>query len=606
MMVEKQGLEERIESLEQQVEGLQKRLHLLETGFDADALKALRDKAGSETPHVSSSARISSWAGKASLLPRVATVCFIMVLALALRTATDNHLIDQLAGTVIGMVYAAVLIMIGWVLDGKGGDKAPVFTGAGAFLLCSIVVETQAHFKTLTPVPAYFILMLMGATLGAQSQKFKKPGPVIIGTLGMCLAGAAIDYPTPLFSYLAPLLLLANVLAYYASRLKSSSWLRWFVFALTVLITQVWAMRLGMYLFADQLPPEPLAENWFFPLIAIFGLGFILSSFFSLWRTRDTGIAMFDNLVPSMTVIWVVWSSHYVLKRGGSSFTGLGVCGVLAALVCFFLIHMLVQRGVEHTPGGTTLSMSGSLLLVLCLPLATHNPVIAVAIMSAVAVWLARMSEKWRNSGVRWVSYLLQIAAGVSLVIALRDDPAGQHLLITLAGTGLAAIGGIYHYIWSRQFPPLQVGKVFGRYDPSDRSAALVLLSGLAAGFFQARGLLYWGLHQLEGNQFGTFVCLQSVLINSAIAVLMVLAWKRNSRELKNVAILVTLVAAFKVFMIDLLSTKGIPLVLSVLSFGIVASVESLVLTRWQKLDAGAAEVDEVPGHDDGHREADG
>lgn len=585
MKVEQQGLEGRVAYLEQQLEGMQKRLSLLENGLDADTLQAMREGAESKPGQGKGSAAISSWAGNASLLPRVATICFIMVLALALRTATDNQLIQQQAGTLLGMGYAAVLILIGWFLYGRNGDNAPVFTGAGAFLLCSIVVETQAHFKTLTPVPAYFILMMMGTTLAAQSQKFQKAGPVIIGTLGMCLAGAAIDYPTPLFSYLAPLLLLANVLAFYASRLKSSSWLRWFVLALTVLIAQVWAMRLGMYLIADQVPPEPLAQSWFFPLVAIFGVAFVLSSFFSIWRTQEGKIALFDNVVPTLTAIWVVWSCHYVLERGGSELFGLGIVGVLAALLCYFLIHMLAQRKIEYTPGGTTLSMAGSLLLLLCLPLAVGYLVVAAAICSGVAVWLAYMSEKWRNSGVRCVSYLLQIAAGLSLVVALRAEPDGANLIITLAGTGFAAIGGIYHFIWSRNYPPLQVGKVFGHYDISDRSAALVLLSGLSAGFFQARALLYWGLHQMSGNQFGTFICLQSVLINSAIAVLMVLAWKRNSRELKNVAILVTLVAAGKVFMIDLLSTKGIPLVLSVLSFGVVASVESLVLSRWQKLD---------------------
>ncbi|PNU19594.1 hypothetical protein C2E25_11690 [Geothermobacter hydrogeniphilus] len=588
MMVE-QDLEARVAHLEHQLEGLQKRLSLLETGLDGVSVD-VQDEDSGKAAVLSGGGGLSSWAGKAALLPRVATVCFIMVLALALRTATDNHLINQQVGTILGMSYAAILVLVGWFLYHREGDNAPVFTGAGAFLLCSMVVETQAHFKTLTPVPAYFILMMLGATLGAQSQRFQKPGPVIIGTLGMCLAGAAIDYPTPLFSYLAPLLLLANVLAFNASRLKNTSWLRWFVFGMTVLIAQVWAMRLGMYLFADQIPPEPLAENWFFPLVAIYGIGFIFSSFFGVWRTGDGPIALFDNVAPTLTVVWVVWSSHYVLQRGGSSFFGLGVAGILAALLCYFLIHMLAQRKIDHTPGGTTLSMAGSLLLVLCLPLATHNLVVAAAVYSGVAVWLAWMSEKWRNSGVRWVSYLLQIAAGFGLVVALRNHPDGQNLLITLAGTGLTAIGGIYHYVWSRRYPPLQIGRVFGHFDTCDRSAALVLLSGLSAGFFQARSLLYWGLHQMSGNQFGAFVCLQSVLINSAIAVLMVLAWKRNSRELKNVAILVTLVAAFKVFMIDLFSTKGIPLLLSVLSFGIVASVESVVLARWQKLDAFAGE----------------
>jgi len=584
MSTEEHQLENRISGLEATVKALEARIAGLEDGMvvaHAEELVEPEEKTTAE--------KLVIWAGGAALLPRVATTCFILVLALALRTATDNQLIDQQIGTILGMGYASALILNGWFCYRKQSDQAPVFTAWGAFLLCSIVIETQARFKTLTPVPAYFILMMMGTTLAAQGHRFKRSSPVIIGTLGMCLAGAAIDYPTPLFSYLAPLLLLANVLAFYASRLKNCSWLRWFVFGMTVMIAQVWAMRLGMYLIGDQIPPDPLAERWFFPLLAIYGLVFIFSSFFGLWRTEDRAeITLFDNSVPTLTAIWTVWSAHYILSRGGESFTWLGVVGVLGAGLCYFLIVMLAQRKLDYTPGGTTLSMAGSLLLVLCLPLATGSLVVAAAVFSIVAVGLARMSERWQNSGVRWVSYLLQIVAGASLMIALKDQPDGHQLLVVLVCTGLVALGGIYHYLWSRQSPPLQIGRVFGHYDMSDRSAALLLVSGLSAGFFQARSLLFWGLHQMEGNQVETFICLQSVLINSAIAVLMVLAWKRNSRELKNVAILVTLAAAFKVFMIDMFSTQGIPLVLSVFSFGLVASVESLVLTRWQKREAGA------------------
>ncbi|MGW8285884.1 MAG: hypothetical protein ACWGPR_09200, partial [Candidatus Deferrimicrobiaceae bacterium] len=41
----------------------------------------------------------------------------------------------------------------------------------------------------------------------------------------------------------------------------------------------------------------------------------------------------------------------------------------------------------------------------------------------------------------------------------------------------------------------------------------------------------------------------------------------------------------------DLLGTKGVPLVLSVLSFGLAAATQSITLSRWQKTSPALLEV---------------
>ena len=48
-------------------------------------------------------------------------------------------------------------------------------------------------------------------------------------------------------------------------------------------------------------------------------------------------------------------------------------------------------------------------------------------------------------------------------------------------------------------------------------------------------------------------------------------------------AILVIAVGAAKTAF-DLLGTKGVPLVLSVLSFGLAAATQSITLSRWQRV----------------------
>jgi hypothetical protein len=86
--------------------------------------------------------------------------------------------------------------------------------------------------------------------------------------------------------------------------------------------------------------------------------------------------------------------------------------------------------------------------------------------------------------------------------------------------------------------------------------------------------------------QRDAFRCGQSVLINAAAIILIAWAYLRQDKEIRNVAILVTVVGAIKVFLYDLLGTHGLPLVFSVFSFGVAAAVESLALSRWQKKSA--------------------
>jgi len=596
MAAELKDVTERIDSLEQTIGRLEARITALEEGHIASPSvqdEALADH--SKQPKQSLPERLLSLAGKTDALPRLATTCFILVVALALRTATDNEMLNQQLGTMIGMVYAAGLIMNGWYLYGRQGSQSPVFITWGTILFCMVVVETQAHFKALPPIPAYFILMAMGACLAIVSHLYKKGLPVIIGTIGMCLAGMAIDYPNPIFTYLAPLILFANGLAFFASHIRSCSWLRWFVLGVTILVAQVWSMKLGIYLIDDQVPPSLLAENFFFPVIGLFTFGFVLSSYYGVRRSGTDKLTRFDNAVPTVAAIWAYMSCHYVLSRGGESFFLLGLFGLLAAGLHYLLVFALYRRGIEGTPGAMTLTLAGTAWAALCMPQLLGGMVGGAMLLSLLAFGLILVSEHLENRGVRWSGYLLQVYSAVGLLSALYNEPQGKQLLLTVISTGVVALVGLYLFIWCRKRPVREGPRQFAGIDRKDRLAVLILFSGLLAGFFQARALLHWGLHQLPGNQLDAFICLQSVLINSAIAVFIVLAWRGKNREMRNIAVLVTLIAAAKVFMIDMLSAKGMPLVVSVLSFGLVASVESFVLTRWQKLEESDSSAGEEP-----------
>ena len=152
----------------------------------------------------------------------------------------------------------------------------------------------------------------------------------------------------------------------------------------------------------------------------------------------------------------------------------------------------------------------------------------------------------------------------------------------------ILAFIAISHYRWCRRWPLPIAPSIFSRFDRNDRSAVLLLLGGLASGFYMLRVGIHQAVQMLPGEmQQDAFRCSQSVLINSAAAGIVMFAYLRRNDEIRNVAVLVTLIGGVKVFLYDLFGTHGLPLVFSVLSFGLAAAVESVALGKWLKQQDG-------------------
>ena len=64
--------------------------------------------------------------------------------------------------------------------------------------------------------------------------------------------------------------------------------------------------------------------------------------------------------------------------------------------------------------------------------------------------------------------------------------------------------------------------------------------------------------------------------------ILMLIALPKKNKELMGMAIVVVIIGALKVFGYDLFESNGVPLVMSVFSFGALAAVGSIILQRWQ------------------------
>ncbi len=599
-MADKDALEQRIEELTKQLEALSQRVNPLEAKLEKPAedgppaVAAPKQQADSEDAEGEDiSEEILTWARKAALLPRLSTLCFLLVVALILRTITDNNIINTLAGSALGMGYAAVLIAVGWYKYRQASPLAPVFAACGAVLMSVIVVETHSHFQSLPLVPAYMTLIATGAAMAVISYQFKVFVPISLGTLGMCLAGAAIDFPHPYFPYLAMVLWTANILGYFAARLKQCAWLRWTILLVTMMMLTQWGIKLGIAVTRKEAPPAELAVKLFLPLLGIFAVTYLAVALWGVLRTGTTQVSRFDCSLPTINAAVIFSLASYGVHALGGSKLLLGWVGVTGAAAHFFVSFWLAGRKDAGEVGSNTFAFAGAALLALSLPRATGSVLLSLPALAAVAFFLAILSRKWENGGLRLTSYLLQLYAFAALTALLQNSATAVDFL-TVIPAGLLAVIALFHYQWCRRFPPPEDSRFFGSLDSHDYSAIMLLLAALASGFFMLRSFVYQALVLFPKDAVSlvnAYRCSQSILINSAAAGLMLFALRKRNREIRNVAILITCIGAIRVFLYDMMGTRGMPLVFSVFTFGLVAALESIALGRWSRKAADANEA---------------
>jgi len=521
-----------------------------------------------------------TWVGKSSLLPRLATISFLLVLALTLRTVTDNGMIGKQVGAFLGMGYAALLIAASWWQYRRGSHLAPVFAACGGVLMFTIVVELQTRFHAISSMPAYLILLLTGAALGGISYCHQVALPVLVGSLGMCLAGVLIDYPNPFYPSLVILLLLANLLGAFATRLQRCSWLRWILLLVTATVVQVWALKLVRGLHRGGKGALAFSPEYFLPLLFLLFAAFLGVAVLAVLRRTSGRISRFDLALPTITAVWAHAAAAPVIYARFGNGLVLGWMGVFVAGVLLGFGVWLARR---ESAGVNAFAVAGTALGLLTLPAALESLLASLPFAGVFALLLAHWAQQWRNGFLRLLSYLVQIYACGTLLYLLWDAAAAGFVPSALAA-GILAATAFWHFRWCRTHPPTEGAVFFSPFDRQDATAIFLLLAALANGFFLPRTTLYHALQLNGGDILAPFHGGQSVLINVTAAVLLWFSLRRRNREIRNVALLLTLIGAGKVFLFDLFSFRGAPLVLAVFSFGLTVSLLSLCLARWTRL----------------------
>ena len=580
-MTESNQLEERVARLEAQL-----------TQVTAE-LAALRDAVfipGAETATASShpigqagdTEELLSMVEHSHILTRLAATSFILVVALALRELPKSGVLDVQLGTLLGMVYAFGLLAYSWLAYSQKNHQAPVFALWGTVVMCSVVVETHRIFEALPTIVAYLLLVALGLGTLLMSRRYRAALPVFAGTIGMSIGSFAINYPQPVFPLQAVILILANVFAAYASGLLRASWLRWFILALTVLTMQFWVFKLATYLERHPGVVPDWTLQGLLPALVLIGLVLAAIALAGVLGKIQEQVAKFDRLLPFVNVLWLFATLHYAVTSELAAAVPTGILAALGGAGHLTVAGWLYRRGGATAAGTSTFTLAGSALIALALPLALGHALAASALIAGLALALAMTSHRIGSGGMRLVSYLLQFYASASLIVLLWTTEKTEPSLLGAGASAVLAVIGAYHYLWSRRTPP-PVGEPWtDRLNPQDRWAALLLVAAVLCGFFTLRMGLYQGLMLAQAASEQAFIAGQSLIINLAAVVLLLASLRKRNTEVRNVGALITVIAVGKL-LLDTVDLKGYPLLISLFSFGVAATVASVVLGRWGK-----------------------
>ncbi len=588
-------LEKRVAALEEQLAELTRTVDALHAGREEglSAERGVRQKAPRKPPaQGGTSEEILSWVDKSYILSRVATTSFIVAVAVALRSAADSGTIDLQIGSFVGMLYALGLIMYGWFAYKEKSIQAPVFILWGTIIMCSVSVEAHRVFDTVPTELAYVAMAVMGLVATIISRVHHVALPVFVGTLGMSFGSFALDYPSPVFPYLVVIMGLANIFATYATRLLRASWLRWLLFVLTLFMIQIWDLKLAIYL--SKLSPENLefSVQGLLPSIGFLGVVFGGIALLGVLGKVQDKISKFDVVLPVINVCWVYLAANYAIRQGLTTSKVFGWVALAAALLHLAIAWWLVRRKEGGALGTTSFAMAGGLLLAFAAPMAIGHAVIGSALVALLAVGMAWTSVRYGNLGLRLTSYLLQFYACSALVFLLWTTDGTKPSVVGALSSGLLSLIAFFHYFWARNHPIVPGETLMHRLNKSDRGASVLLIAALFSGFFTMRVGIYQTLDFLHSATHSAFGGAQSVLINVTAAVLIWLSLMRRNKELRNVAIVITVIGAGKVFLMDMVQLKGMPLMISVFTFGLVAALASFVLGRWNKLSDTKVKTD--------------
>lgn len=562
------------------------RLHLRLDGLAAGGAEHKIGNKGAKETDVprTMTMEAGSWARMGQdLLPRLAALSFMLVFALMLRTLTDNGMLEHVIGTYIGLVYAAGLVVTGIYFYGRSSRLAPVFQVCGILLFLAVLVEGHGKFSALSNSAACLLLIIFSLIVGWASIHYRARIALFVTLWGTALSGFALDFPNPNFPLLALLIFTNVVLGHLAARRGCSNALRWHALFIALLFWAMLSFKLNFNLL-NKAADLPLTGLYFFPVLLFLFWAFY--TYTTLWANRAGRMErdIFHNLLPVIVAGGVYFALYAVLipwLGGGETVLGWAAVAVSAA---YMLMAAWMVKHYEGGKRGKEFVVAAIVLLVQGLATAVPVPLALPLMFAAAAVLLVR-SVSWRSGGTRAIAYVF-----MTVVILWGGQNGNFSVIATPYLTGMAssiflALLSLWCYRWCRHHKPAANPGFLYFLDKYDYSAIILLWIGLFQLYVFFRFGVYAVLTHSLSDYESSFYCARSVILNVGIIALMIIALKLRNKEILITAVVLVAAAAVKVFLLDLFKTNGLPLIISMLTFGLVAAVSSFSLRRWSATD---------------------
>ena len=490
--------------------------------------------------------RIDADRTAATVFTRVAMLSFVLLGALILRVLTQQHILGDSFGTLLGFVYAGLLVVLP-LLPGRLGVSArstSLFPGCGVLLAFVIALESALRTQTLARPTAMVLIAgfsLLALVVAARYQRIFLAAAALLGGI-LALVGLGLE-PQGLALQLSLLMLLSAVTA-CASWRYAWPYLRSLAFLLILLLLSagpVLAHKQSM----DCIPLSFCAAAFW--LIIVF-------QHLLLFRRLAAAAAWLP-----LTTLWLALLA--VLEQW-PALTGLA--SATAALAT--LATILAARLHPEATG----SLSG---------------LAATAVITGTIGWL-----QLDASGA------LCALAGLTLWAAVRRRNHPQPLWSTVAATLLltaAAIRGVVHlvastpsagamgcgalltamlltyFLWSSRTHTTEV-------DPVEHGCgALILAAGLLVLFAVLRGIASRLLPEPASFQLS-----QTGILSLTALLLTYRGHAVNRRSVLYAGLTCMLLALAKIGLIDLRQLNGIHLLSSIVILGLSSVGVSLILRQ--------------------------
>lgn len=567
-----------LRSLRQDVVALATRVLALERDHAPDGDAALPREIASAVRETRDADSVWSMLGESRLLPRVAITSFALVLALVLRTLADGAIIGADLGVLLGLGYAAVLIGLGAWLHAHDARGRRVLTACGVLLMCAVVLESRAGFAT-APARHGVLLAMLGAGT-AIGLRFRSVPAVAFAVLGASCTALALDFPHPSFPLAATVILAGNVAAALAQRIGRPEWLAWAQLLPTLGLWLMWGFQAHASHGLQGPAEHPLDLALFLPFAVAFAVLFVVLAVrrAAVDPSAPGAFAVVAPLVGSAMAYLAVAAA----RPPHADALPLAWAGCAAALLHFGIGAGLARRTHLANPVVSGFAVAGVSMCVLATPAVLGGVDRALPLWSALALGLQFASVRASGVALRGVALILQatvcmIALTAAELFAVPSDGPWTAAAASLAIVVFAAL----HYR-SMRLHPAPATSWLARVDPGNHLPVVVLWIAAVAGFGVARILAWPLVESLAGDGAeNAFMGAQSLIVNLACIGLMLWGLRAQRGEILATAVLVACYGGLRVVGSDLLGGHGVPLVLSVASFGAAAAVGSVVLHRW-------------------------